>query len=326
MVIDIEHIIPLNTDSAEEIQMVQEKDGRVRQYYREGQELKNRSAMIVRGNYTEVEFEDENKLFTTENITNFGVKSRLNNGGYGFWSNTSKEINAIKNPIIRPRIGNTQIVITQTDTELFWEIMLPDSVMFESYRIIFRRGDFAHEIVTYEKNGSDMKPFGLYGEHKVTVLGHRNEIQEVSDIGQPIVFNITLRPDSKSEFDSLVELVKSMENRLLPPGGFIGDSLVKRSNIDYAVIWANIDSERPAPEPFAKGDVNGDGVITVQDAIQIMMFLAKMTASILINDDGTNAVGTPQWNAALIVSDDVPTIDDATEILKYISKQPSVLD
>jgi hypothetical protein len=51
------------------------------------------------------------------------------------------------------------------------------------------------------------------------------------------------------------------------------------------------------------GDVNGDGVVNIADALEILKFLAKLDSAVHV-PSGTSP----------------PTINDALEILKYLAK------
>jgi hypothetical protein len=71
------------------------------------------------------------------------------------------------------------------------------------------------------------------------------------------------------------------------------------------------------PGTSGNGDVDGDGRITINDALEILKYLAKLDSKI---EHGNDA-----WNAALIVSKSSPAIADALEILKYLAKLDSVI-
>ena len=69
---------------------------------------------------------------------------------------------------------------------------------------------------------------------------------------------------------------------------------------------------------YSKGDVLGTGKVTINDALEILRYLAKLESEVESK--------TLAWNAAVIVSDEKPTINDALEILRYLAKLTSKLD
>jgi hypothetical protein len=72
---------------------------------------------------------------------------------------------------------------------------------------------------------------------------------------------------------------------------------------------------------FFKGDVDGDGVITIGDALEILKYLAGLESTI------TGPDAALAQNAAMISPEAVEvTISDALEVLKYLAELPSELD
>jgi hypothetical protein len=69
---------------------------------------------------------------------------------------------------------------------------------------------------------------------------------------------------------------------------------------------------------FRLGDVNGDDVIDIRDAIQILRYLAGMTNII---DNSTLAAA-----AATIASQDEPAIGDVVQILRYLAGMSNQID
>jgi hypothetical protein len=76
--------------------------------------------------------------------------------------------------------------------------------------------------------------------------------------------------------------------------------------------------EIPTFEPYSMGDVNGDGVIDLMDAHEILDYLAKIPNN-MISQEG---VGSDVWNAAIVSPEgkkrNEPSIFCALEILKFI--------
>jgi hypothetical protein len=68
-------------------------------------------------------------------------------------------------------------------------------------------------------------------------------------------------------------------------------------------------------EPRLLGDTDGNGVISINDALEVLKHLAKLTST--LDESPTNMLN------AIIVSEGSPTINDALEILKYLAKLDS---
>jgi uncharacterized repeat protein (TIGR02543 family) len=82
------------------------------------------------------------------------------------------------------------------------------------------------------------------------------------------------------------------------------------TNTTLYARWVS-DSER------IPGDVLGTGAVTINDALEILKFLAKLPSEI---DDCELA-----FRAACIIGAEKPTICDALEILKFLAKLPNVI-
>ncbi|MCL1866423.1 MAG: hypothetical protein FWF82_03330 [Oscillospiraceae bacterium] len=65
------------------------------------------------------------------------------------------------------------------------------------------------------------------------------------------------------------------------------------------------------------GDIDGDGNVDINDALNILKYLAKLDCAVSENDCN--------YSSALITSD-IPTINDALEILKKLAKLPNKID
>ncbi|MCL1865894.1 MAG: DUF5050 domain-containing protein [Oscillospiraceae bacterium] len=75
-------------------------------------------------------------------------------------------------------------------------------------------------------------------------------------------------------------------------------------------------------ESFVLGDVNGDGVVTIADALEILKYLAKLPEN-AITKGGKDS---DAWNAATINGGDAPSINDALEVLKKLAKLDNKID
>ena len=172
------------------------------QYFIHEGRAENRSAVIELGDYTNLadELEDELQRMTSGQVSRIGVKSLVGLGAYGFYvsQNEEGEFTRILLPINPDVIGGPPptLVIGQTDTTLTYTIGNPEIIDYECFRLIFRRGLFAHEFITYELVGEVDKPFDMEGEYSVTCIGYRNEISEFSKPTEAVEIAVALRPDA----------------------------------------------------------------------------------------------------------------------------------
>ncbi|MCL1866389.1 MAG: hypothetical protein FWF82_03150 [Oscillospiraceae bacterium] len=82
---------------------------------------------------------------------------------------------------------------------------------------------------------------------------------------------------------------------------------------DVSYITCETEGCKPCGNPArAVGDVDGDGVITIQDAVEIMRYLAKLKSDIDNNDFA--------YKAACVRGGDSPGIKDALAIMKILAK------
>jgi hypothetical protein len=72
-------------------------------------------------------------------------------------------------------------------------------------------------------------------------------------------------------------------------------------------------------EPYRKGDVDGDGEVTISDALEILKYLAKMDSTLKGNPEALSAGNTSN-------DGNLPTISDVLEILKKLAKMPNLID
>jgi hypothetical protein len=69
------------------------------------------------------------------------------------------------------------------------------------------------------------------------------------------------------------------------------------------------------PEQRLLGDVDGNGTVTINDALEVLKFLAKLTNEL--------EKGEVNYKNALLTGGEVPNINDALEMLKYLAKLES---
>jgi hypothetical protein len=75
-----------------------------------------------------------------------------------------------------------------------------------------------------------------------------------------------------------------------------------------------------APRVSKLGDVDGNNMLTIGDALEILMYLAGLPSTMI------HEVNNPRaWNAALITGGDKPSISDALEILMYLAGMDGIL-
>jgi hypothetical protein len=65
--------------------------------------------------------------------------------------------------------------------------------------------------------------------------------------------------------------------------------------------------------PYRPGDVDGDGVVTIEDAVEILRYLAKVESAV---DKSLLA-----YKAACVTGGESPTIKDALEIMRNLTKK-----
>jgi hypothetical protein len=101
-------------------------------------------------------------------------------------------------------------------------------------------------------------------------------------------------------------------------------SVIIAMSMFLSIIPMTISAEEPILEEveFILGDINGDGVITVIDALEIMKYVAGVDNAI----DRDGGKGSRAWNAALITGGDELTLKDAFEIICYRANTPSILN
>jgi hypothetical protein len=93
-----------------------------------------------------------------------------------------------------------------------------------------------------------------------------------------------------------------------------------------SIIPMAIYAEEPTEEiEFILGDVNGDGVITIRDVLEIHYYLNEIDVNPNYTAIADGGQGSRAWNAALITGGDEPTGKDVLELLYYIVGVPNAL-
>jgi hypothetical protein len=87
------------------------------------------------------------------------------------------------------------------------------------------------------------------------------------------------------------------------------DYIVRANNYDEVDNAVTIPPKPPELLELL-GDVNGDGTVDINDAVEILKYVVGL--------DSVIAEGNIAWKNALIVSETEPGIEDALEILKYM--------
>ena len=248
-----EHIIDMEPQAMANAQMGNEPENALVQYYRDGDLLLNKSDMVIFSNYPDLELAEEPQRFTKSKVSRFGIKTLVGLGAYGYYQDEERQSSFVKVPInYMPGTAPPSLLeLSQTDKDIIYSIRNPAVIAYEAFRLVFRQGLFAYEFITCDLHGEIEKPFGMEGNFMVQVIGYGNEIQDFSRPTEPVEFAVALRPDSLPDAPvDIDEIIAMIEHRLLPPAGFIGESLVKASNADYDVMWHLIEGGEPVnPEP-----------------------------------------------------------------------------
>lgn len=197
LIFEIEH----NYTDKDKLQFTHDPNNEFVEYHSEQFYLLNEASFPDMGDFTDLEWVEEDKRITSEKVSNFGVKSLPQYGPYGFYTpyygdGTSRVLVPI-NPK-RTRFDPPIVTVVETNGTFKLTIEDPPSADYECYRVVFRKGWFAEEFVTYDKELT----VTLYaGEYDLTVMGYiendiisnRTEVVTVTSNGEadpkpPVVY------------------------------------------------------------------------------------------------------------------------------------------
>lgn len=246
MKLTIEHTLDLPPTGSTP-QLAQEVDGKLFQYYLENGKLKNTYFPITYGNYAEFDnWLIEDPKITGRTVSNFGTKTLVGMGAYAFFVNAEKTQSYIKLPINYEKGSVSPEIIQLEDSgeSLHYKLTNPELITYDAFRYVFEGEGGTYEFVTYETEGSFVKPYNMEGSFRVRVRGYRDEVQEFSRWSEEVVVLVTARPGWESE----------------ESGQSGGASLLKRSVILYASNW---ESQRME---VTVGDVKSDSVVFISPA------------------------------------------------------------
>lgn len=153
-----------------------EPDNTLTEYFMTNNNLGNKSAEPILGEYHGLTFKDEPRRITPQPVKDFGVKSFPHVGAYGFYTPLFTPTSIMVIPINREQNMSDVPVVAITDTGT--TIHLDITGNYECYRIVVRKDYFATEFVTYDTK-FDFLPM-YTGVCTISVIGHSNEISVTS--------------------------------------------------------------------------------------------------------------------------------------------------
>lgn len=192
MAFSINYEIELGLNSSK-VYMSNEPNNKWVKYYQSGDILENEYQQINMGNYEVLNPEEdelgiygekwvkEPQRFTKSKITDFGIKTLVGYGAYGFFLDASGKKGRVKVPIVRKNNNNPPVLLLAVEEDtIIYNIQNTESSLYECFRLSFTQDGYRYDFITYDPNGEIIKIPGMYGEFEVTCIGYRNEIQEYS--------------------------------------------------------------------------------------------------------------------------------------------------
>jgi hypothetical protein len=94
---------------------------------------------------------------------------------------------------------------------------------------------------------------------------------------------------------------------------------------DKMVIYLDVDGDGVYESPLENGDVDGDGDITVEDAVSVLQYYAESCASLTASRD-LNTYYPLSIDTADVNGDGQITVEDAVEILTTYARRSAGLE
>lgn len=217
---------------------------------------KNEISHVSNGKYNLLYFDEQSPRLTKTKISGYGIKSSSGVGSYGFYVDEKAENTYIKVPVkytIDSELPGPSFWVYDRETVLEYTIRGPG---YDCFRVVLNQGLLTYEFVVYSDEGEIEKPYGMYGNFDVYVVGYKNEIQEQSGIAWTSYLNVNRRPDDSDRF--VIE-----KDMLLPEGGDEGQIIIKSDEENYKVNWEDVegDAVEGSQKPISSGavyDILGD--------------------------------------------------------------------
>lgn len=172
-----------------------EKDSRLYNYY-----ISNELAMdkqhdaVTDGDYSTIEFTDEDRHMTTKAVSKIGVKNFPGIGAIGFYTDAYSDESRIVAPIhnVTERYQAPTLVTAELtdDGKLHLVITPPKDIKYTCYRVVARQGYFAFEYILYKEDYIVDAPT-VIGDYDVYCMGYDENAGTVSEDSLPVPLTIT---------------------------------------------------------------------------------------------------------------------------------------
>lgn len=175
-----------------------EADSTLYNYYVDNELAKDMSAVALMGNYSNVEFDNEDRHLTTKAVTKIGIKNFPGIGGMGFFRDAYTNESFIVAPIHnRQEVKGAPILklIEIVDGKLHFIIEPPSDLEYTCYRLVVRQGTFAVEYITYKTEYYADVPY-VNGTYSAFCVGYDEDNGTVSETSNALELVVTTGRDA----------------------------------------------------------------------------------------------------------------------------------
>lgn len=173
MQLEFEIVKTYNNDM---LDFTHDPDNLFTKFYKDGKYISNENTEPLFGNFEEdLIFKKRDKKLTAKAISRFGVKNFPQFGSYAWYKTLHSNESYVLVPIGKRQSNYDypQLSIVQTEMNITITITDPPTATYDYYRIMFRKGLFAFELVTSRKVITIPKT--LTGEYELSAIGYKDE-------------------------------------------------------------------------------------------------------------------------------------------------------
>lgn len=181
MALTFEYVKELDTGLYPHI--AHEADSTIYNYFVDGEQAKDKSAVAALGHYDNIAFGNEDRTLTTKVVSSIGIKNFPGIGAIGFYKDAYLNGGHIVAPVrqvVQKHDAPELVSVNVEGDKLHIVITQPTSLNYTCFKVIVRQGDFAFEYTLYKLDALVDLPT-VKGTYTVYCIGYDENMGTVSE-------------------------------------------------------------------------------------------------------------------------------------------------
>ena len=191
MALTFEYVKELDTGLYPHI--AHEADSTIYNYFVNGAQAKDKSAVATLGHYDNIAFGNEDRTLTTKAVSSIGIKNFPGIGAIGFYKDAYLNEGHIVAPVhqvVQKYDAPELVSVNVAEDKLHIVITQPSSLDYTCFKVIVRQGDFAFEYTMYKPDALVDLPT-VKGTYTVYCIGYDESTGSISEDSNELALTIT---------------------------------------------------------------------------------------------------------------------------------------